>query len=321
MEPKRVIIDTDPGVDDAAAILFALGSPELRVEAITTVYGNAELEQCTRNALAILEAAGRADIPVYRGAAKPLLREARFAQFIHGEDGLGDAGLGVPRAKAAAGRAAEELVRRIMAAPGELTLLALGPPTNVALAACLEPRIAEGVRELIYMGGAAFTVGNASPVASANNLNDPEAAAIMYQAGFPLVQVGLDVCQHCYVTEPELAELGRSASPAARFFAAISRNRMGDEERHWAGAQGFTQYGAGPWVHFNDVPCTAYAVAPELFEAREAYVEIETRSRSSDGQTVVDLRGQLGRPPNARVCLRVDGRAVTRRLLEALHRA
>jgi inosine-uridine nucleoside N-ribohydrolase len=318
--PRHVIIDTDPGVDDAAAILFALSSPELSVEALTTVFGNVDLEKTTRNALKILEVVGRPDIPVYRGAARPLMREPRYAATVHGQDGLGEVGLPPPTLTATPGRAGEEIVRRIMDAPGEITLMALGPPTNVAIATLLEPRIAENVRELIYMGGAVFHMGNASPVASANNLNDPEATAIMYQAGFPLVQVGLDVCQHCYVTEEQLEQLRAAGGPKAEFLLAICRYHMQAYQGSWNAAAGHTQYGQGSWVHFNDVPCTAYAIAPELFETVESFVGIETRSAFADGQTVMDLRGQLGRPPNARVCLRVDGRAVARRLVESLSR-
>ena len=320
MNAKRVIIDTDPGVDDAAAILFALSSPELAVEALTTVFGNVEVEQTTRNTLTILEVADRTDIPVFRGAAKPLLREPRYAALVHGQDGLGEVGLPPPRQQPADGRAAEEIVRRIMESPGQITLIALGPPTNVALAALLEPRIAANVRELIYMGGAVFHMGNASPVSSANNLNDLEATAIMYRAGFPLVQVGLDVCQHCYVTEDQLQELRAAGGPKAEFLLAISRYHMRAYHESWQAAAGYTEYGQGPWVHFNDVPCTAFAVAPELFETVESYVGIETRGVYTDGQSVTDLRGQLGRPPNARVCLKVDGRAVARRLVDSLCR-
>lgn len=320
MNPKRVIIDTDPGVDDAAAILFALGSPELAVEALTTVFGNVDVEQTTRNALTILEVAGRTDIPVLQGAAKPLMREPHYAALVHGQDGLGEVGVPPPRQQPAPGRAAEEIVRRIMEAPGEITLIALGPPTNVAIAALLEPRIAANVKELIYMGGAVFHMGNASPVSSANNLNDPEATAIIYQAGFPLVQVGLDVCQHCYVTEQQLEALRASGGPKAEFLLAISRFHMRAYRGSWEAAVGFTQYGQGPWVHFNDVPCTAFVVAPELFTTVERYVAIETRSGLTDGQTVVDIRGLLGKPPNARVCLGVDGRTVAQRLVESLRR-
>ena len=195
MAPTRVIVDTDPGLDDTAAILFTLACPDLvAVEMLTTVFGNTGIEDCTRNALTILDAAGRTDIPVYQGAARPLLREPRYAPHIHSQDGLG--GLAAkypPTGMVRPGIAAEKIVEHVMASPGEITLVALGPLTNVALALRLEPRLATSLREIVLMGGAVRVPGNVSPVASANMLNDPDAAAAVYSSGVPLVQAGLDV--------------------------------------------------------------------------------------------------------------------------------
>ncbi|MCL4458531.1 MAG: nucleoside hydrolase [Chloroflexi bacterium] len=317
---KRVIIDTDPGIDDTAAIFFALSSGQLQVEALTTVYGNVEIEQCSRNALKVLEVAGRSDIPVYQGAARPLLKEPRYGKRVHGDDGLGDVSFAPPHSCLAPGRAAEQIITRIMEAPGEITVIALGPLTNLALAVSLEPQIAQNVREVIYMGGAIFAMGNATPVASANMYNDPEAAYIVCESGMPLTQIGLDVCEHCYVTEEQMAVIGAAHTPMTDFLTAISRKHMLGERQGYIGAEGYTLYGAGPWMHFNDVPAVAYALDPTLFTVKKLYLTVETKGMITYGQTVADFRGRLGKPPNVNVCLKVDGRRLVDRFVECLAR-
>src|SRR3989442_10294703 len=177
----RVIIDTDPGIDDGAALVSALHSPDLQVEAVTTVFGNVEVEQSTRNALTILEVAGRTGIPVHQGSARPLTREPNYAKYIHGDNGLGDIDFGFPSARPDSTGAVDALISRIMAAPGEITLIALGPLTNVAVAFAAEPRLAHNVRRLILMGGAVLTWRNGTPAASANLYNHPDAARIVYR--------------------------------------------------------------------------------------------------------------------------------------------
>ena len=193
---KRVIIDTDPGIDDAAAILMALACPELSVEALTTVFGNGPVDMCTDNARRILLAAGRSDIPVYKGAGRPLLRDPNngWALHVHGPDALGNLDPLLPQSSLQSlesQHAALGIIDSVMASPGEVTILALGRLTNLALAISLEPRLAQSVAGIIAMGGAVNVPGNVSPVASANLYEDPEAAAIVYRSGAPLVQVGL----------------------------------------------------------------------------------------------------------------------------------
>src|SRR5262245_13756630 len=197
---KRVLIDTDPGLDDAAALFLALASPEISAPALTHVHWNGTVADCTRNALSILEAAGRRDIPVYPGAGKPLLAAPNYAPHVHGHDALGDVGLPPPTGSPHTRHAVAAIIDRIMAHPGAYTLIALGPLTNVALALSLEPRIAGAITELIVMGGAVLTHGNVTEVATANFYNDPEAAAIIYQSGAPVVQVGMDVCQQVIIS-------------------------------------------------------------------------------------------------------------------------
>jgi inosine-uridine nucleoside N-ribohydrolase len=301
---KRVIIDTDPGIDDAAAILLALASPELTVEAVTTVYGNGAIDACTRNALIILETAGRGDIPVYQGVAKPLLGAPHYAHQIHGHDALGGVGLPHPQGRPQATHAVRELVDRVMAEPGAITLIALGPLTNVALALSLEPRMAGALAELIVMGGAVLTHGNATEVASANLYNDPEAAAIVYQAGAPLVQVGLDVCQAIIVSEEQLARLRQAHTPTTALLARITPRLISSYVE-----RGLRPPGAG--VQYNDVAAMAYAISPALFDVREYHVRIATHDELTRGQTVADVANRWRRPPNAKVPMGVDAARLT----------
>ena len=211
--PKRVIIDTDPGVDDCAAILLALASPELQVDALTVSYGNGSMARCADNARRILAAAGRTDIPIYPGAEGPLIRPptAGWASHIHGGDALGEVADGEPPREPAdtgpARRAAVEIAARTLEAPSEITVLALGRMTNVALALRLAPEIADSLAGVVVMGGAVRVPGNVSPVATANIHEDPEAAAILYDSGVPIVQVGLDVCDKCGFSEGQFERL------------------------------------------------------------------------------------------------------------------
>ena len=300
----RVIIDTDPGIDDAAAILFALHSRVLQVEAVTTVFGNVEVEQATRNALTILDVAGRAGIPVHAGSARPLTREPNYAKYIHGDNGLGNIAAGSPSTRPASTGAVDAMISRIMAAPGEITLIALGPLTNVAVALAAEPRMARNVRRLILMGGAVLTWGNVTPAASANLYNDPEAARIVYRSGATLVQVGLDVCRPTVITREHLDRIWKSDTPASRFLMAITPF-IQEAYR----ARGINSLGDGG-VQYNDVVCMAYVIQPDLFTTRHLPVDIETRGELTAGRTVADFDGRWGRAPNAEVCLGVNSRGV-----------
>ena len=302
---KRVIIDTDPGIDDTAAILFALNSPELHIEALTTVFGNVSVEQCTVNALRILEAAGRSDIPVYQGAGKPFgLWEPAFAQYIHGGDGLGDSDAPFPTTGARDRNAVLEIIERVQAEPGELAFIALGRLTNLALAINVEPTIADMLTEVVVMGGAVSVPGNVTPVATANIWGDPQAADVVYRSGAPIAQVGLDVCREVEFSPEQLATTWAADTPATRLlqgavaFIQQAYNRRG-RLRNPRGAQ------------FNDVPAMGYAIAPHLYATRQAYVRVEHRSEFSDGQTVADFDDLTGNPPNAAVALEVDAPELT----------
>ena len=319
---KRILIDTDPGIDDAAAILLALASLELEVVAVTTIFGNSSVEACTANARRVLSAAGRSDIPVFMGAAKPLLRPANegWASHIHGGDGLGGVSgedtafstggepVETPAIEMSDKHAALAILENVVSTPGEITILALGRMTNLALALSLEPRLAESVHEIVVMGGAVTVPGNVSGVATANLHEDPEAASIVYRSGAPIVQVGLDVCNRVTVSLEQLQAIAGAGSPATRLLseatgylreAYVRTGRIGPDDG----------------VRYNDMPATGYAIDPGLFTARPAYVEIETHSELTRGQTVADWNAA---EPNARICLEVDAEALTALFTERL---
>ena len=322
---KQVIIDTDPGIDDLAALLLALNSPELKVVAITTIYGNASVGVCTANALQILAAAGRQDIPVFKGAGKPLLRPANegWASHIHGSDGLGGAAESLQEEAASdlraedvsgalpavsSGYAATVIIEKVMAAPGEVSILALGRLTNVALGLAIEPRVAEAAREIVVMGGAVTVPGNVSPVATANLHEDPEAAAMVYDSGARIVQVGLDVCNRVTISLEQLATLARSSNPGVRLL--VNATECLRESYIRTG-----RIGPGEGVRYNDLPAVAYAVNPELFKTRPASVQIATVSELTRGQTIANWDADN---PNALVCLEVDGESVAAMFAERL---
>lgn len=302
---KRLIVDTDPGIDDTAAILFALSSPEVNVEALTTVFGNVSLDQCTSNALRILEAAGRTDIPVYRGTPRTFgLGPPPLAPHIHGSDGLGDTGLPEPTVAPQSTHAVPEIIDRTLSSPGEITFIALGRLTNLALAINMEPRVAQSLAEVVVMGGAVAVPGNVTPVATANIHGDPQAADVVYRSGARVVQVGLDVCRQVEFSPDQLATVWAADSPATRLlqgavsFIQAAYNRRG-RLRNPHGAQ------------FNDVPAMAYAIDPTLFRMREAFVRVEHQGTLTQGQTVADFEGLLEGTPNASVAVEVDADRLT----------
>jgi inosine-uridine nucleoside N-ribohydrolase len=296
MLPRRVIIDTDPGIDDAQAILFAFQCRQFEIDALTTVFGNIPVDLAALNALRLVELAGRPDVPVYLGAAEPLFqRRLHYSREVHGDNGLGNIEWPVPAQPRTPGYAAVELARRVLAAPGEVTILALGPLTNIALAMRLEPRFVGAVKEIIYMGGIVLGYGNVSPVATANVLNDPEAAKIVFGAGIPFTMVGQDVTRWVRIT-PERRE--RMRAPGTRiteFLHQITRFYANAALRDEI--PGFT-------VH--DLLVMAYALRPELFETRRLWVDVDTESTLTCGMTVADFRPYTDRPANITVCLKAD---------------
>ncbi len=296
MTPRKLLIDTDPGVDDSMAILFALCSPEVEVVGLSTVFSNTDVKQTTLNALQVLEVAGRPDIPVAPGAAAPLVRPFQGGgRQVHGKDGLGDTFLPPPLGHPLDISAAEFIARTVMAQPGEITLVAIGPLTNLALALRLEPRLASAVNQVIIMGGAAFTTGNISPVAEANIYNDPEAASIVFSAGWPLTMVGLDVTMRTVMSRAYLDELAEAHNPLTSFIARIAPFYF-NFYRETYNVDG---------VYTHDPSAIAYAVDPTLFHAKRLPVLVETEGHCA-GQTVPDCRKQWADSTEINVCVDVD---------------
>ena len=303
---RKIIIDTDPGIDDTMAIFYALASPELDVIGLTTVYGNAHTEQTTLNALKLLELAGRADIPVAKGAANALTRPFTTpVPFIHGEDGQGNVFLSPPKMQPVDQSAAAFIVEQVMAQPGEITLVPLGPLTNIALALRLEPRIAGNVRDVVLMGGAALVPGNVNPAAEANIYNDPEAADIVFSTGWDVTMVGLDVTHQTVMSREMLAHYGQSDKATSQHISRILPVYVDFVE----GARGGI-----PGIHVHDPSAISYLLDPEAYMVRQypLVVAIEGVSR---GKTWVWTSAReaaspwKGRNP-VNVCVDVDAERV-----------
>lgn len=308
----RLLIDTDPGVDDGVALLMALGARDVAVEAISVVHGNTAVATGVRNARLVLETAG-VDLPVYAGAQAPLVRPAvRRPAWIHGEDGFGDLGRVLHRTDAEAGFAPDVVVRRALADPGELSLVALGPLTNIALAVAREPDFAGAVKELIVAGGAT-ALGNVSPVAEFNIHADPEAARVVFAAGFRLTLVPIELCRFAArLTAEDLAPLKELESERVALARALLGHSAAVAARRPAlpGEQGVT---------CPDGVAMAVALTPDvLTDAVAAYVDVETAGALTTGMTVVDRLGVWGKEANARVGYGVDAAGWKRVLQETL---
>jgi inosine-uridine nucleoside N-ribohydrolase len=286
-----IVMDCDPGHDDAMAILLALASPEVELRAITTVAGNQTLDKTTHNALVVLEIAGRTDVPVAAGADGPLARGLRTDPGVHGESGLDGPLLPQPSAAPVGVHAADFLAEMIE--PG-VVLVPTGPLTNVALLLERHPDVAERLEGIVWMGGS-IGVGNVTPAAEFNAFVDPEAAAAVFASGIPLTMIGLDVTHRALFT-PEHADRLRDTGRAGRFVAELSDFFLRFHERSYG-------FGGSP---IHDAMAVAHVIDPTLVETRLVNVEVETASRFCDGRTVADLRATTGGRPNASVGVDVD---------------
>ncbi len=291
MTARKIIIDTDPGQDDAVAILLALASPEeIDVLGLTCVAGNVPLELTAKNARIICELAGRSDLPVFAGCDRPLGRDLVTAEHVHGKTGLDGPDLPDPVMPLQEKHAVDFIVDTLRAQPvGTVTLCPLGPLTNIATALQRAPDIAVNIREIVLMGGAYFEVGNITPAAEFNIYVDPQAAEIVFKCGAPIVVMPLDVTHKALVTAARNDAFRALGTPAG-----IAVAQMTDFFERFDKAK----YGsAGAPLHD---PCvTAYLIRPDLFSGRHVNVEIETTSELTMGMTVADWWGVTGRDPNA----------------------
>ncbi|MGF9566186.1 nucleoside hydrolase [Neorhizobium sp. JUb45] len=303
MAALRFLYDCDPGADDALAMLLALGRPDaLDMIAVTCVAGNVGLEPVVNNARRILELCGRQDIPVYSGAARPIMASRGRLSIMHGSDGLAGSTLPKPTMPLADGHAANA-VSRIARSEGKLHICATGPLTNLALALLLDPDLPDFISAITIMGGAAFCPGNTTPLAEFNFAVDPHAAAIVFDSCIPITMLGLDVTRQATVTEDMIGQVQAIDNPVAREAAHLLIN-----------------YGAkDPCLH--DPAAIAWMLKPEMFDTKQAHVSISTDSGPAAGQVIaaVSERHLDGRSPNCAIVTGVDAEEFRRVFVDALN--
>lgn len=307
MAHVEVLIDVDTGVDDALALSFAALHPDINLRAVTCVAGNASLDNVYRNTRAVLSIAGAGQVPVARGASRPLIAAPRDAAHVHGHNGLAGLELAVPEAGGSDIHAVELMRREILASPTPPTLIALAPLTNVALLLRMYPEVAARLERIVFMGGSA-SIGNATPVAEFNSWADPEAVAIVVDSGIPTVMYGLDVFYSAAVSEDDVAVLERSSRPVAQLCAKLFRHmavKDSDQKR----------IPAGTIAALGDAGTVCAVVDPAGLTTHRFPVSVCTDGSRSRGQTIVDRRSHrgeselngasLGQPVD--VALAVDG--------------
>lgn len=294
---KRLWIDTDTASDDAVAILMALRWPDVHVEGISVVAGNVPLEMCSRNARYTVELCGK-QTPVYEGAPRPLLREPYWAFFFHGPDGMGGMNYPEPKRPAEPMPAVEAIIKAFRESPGEITLVTLGPLTNIALAISIAPDIVQKIPICYMMAGAACTVGNITPAAEYNVWVDPEAARMVYLSGIPLVQVGWELCRgEANIVEKDY-EYIRSLDTVYGHFALDCNRQAVETNRAWLG---------DPALPLPDPVTMAIALDPSICKrSSKHFVDIETVSEMTRGMTVVDERNVTKKAPNVEVVWEID---------------
>jgi inosine-uridine nucleoside N-ribohydrolase len=308
--PQRVIIDTDPGVDDAMAILLALNSPELKVEALAVVPGNVEAWQGLENALKLVSLANRCDVSVAAGAQHPLAQKLITAQYWHGKNGLAGVELPAPKCKADSRFAPDLIIETIHKYPHEVTLIPVGPLTNIALAVSKDPSIVPLTKDIVIMGGS-ITGGNVDGAAEANIYNDPEAASIVFNAGWMVTMIGSDVGERTIITRKHLTELEPMHGPESDFIAKLADFYISRSEK--SGYQGAAMY---------DPLAVATVIDPKLVTLKDMHVDVETRGEFTRGETVAnrmgfdennvlhgdhyEIDGLIPLKPNSRVCLASD---------------
>lgn len=292
------MIDTDPGVDDALTILLAMASPEIHLEALAITQGNVTVEKGTRNALAVLELLNANGIPVAQGTSLPMVGPLLASDRVHGISGLGEANLPEPKTKPVPQHAIDYLIERFLAEPGEISLFAIGPLTNIALAIRKEPRFAEAVKETVIMGGAIREGGNITPQAEFNIYCDPHAAHVVFHSGIPITLIPLDVTHKCMLYTEQIKQLSVQDSPVSRFVTDATATYLN-----------FTKSKTGvDGCALHDPLTLATAIAPELLTFEKHYVDVDISSSPSMGSTFADFYGNTGNPANMKIALDVRGK-------------
>jgi len=306
---KKIIIDTDPGVDDTIAITTALRSPEVEVIGLTSIFGNARGAVTAQNALRLVELEGNDHIPVARGSDIPLVAPLeKLGTWVHGEDGMGNTNPPKPKGKLVDESAAEFIVRMAHQFPGEITLVPVGPLTNIALALSIDPQITSLIHDVVIMGGAVTVPGNMTAVSEANIYHDPHAADIVMAAGWPLTIVGLDVTEKTVMTPDYLQSLFKAGNPAVTLIERILPCYQSYFDT-FVGLNGST--------YTHDPSAISYVINPHLFKTREAPVFVATEGRCF-GQTAADWHGQWEERQPVKICVDVDSEAVLALIKERL---
>lgn len=303
MTPERLIIDCDPGVDDAIALLLAAAHPRrLSLAGVTTVAGNVSLAQATANAGDVLALARCTGVPLSAGCHRPIMRAEGLQSKVHGAGGIGGLTTAQPRVMASGMHAVDFLIEAVRAAPGAVTLCPIGPLTNVALAMLKDPGFAPALARIVLMGGAAFVPGNVTPSAEFNVLVDPHAAQVVFSSGVEITMLGLDVTHQATLSEAWLDEVSARAGEIGAAAAGMLRAyRRGD-----------------PCLHD---PCViAYLLEPQLFEAVSGHVEVQCSLGATHGMTVAAVRPShlAGREPNCRIVTKIDASGLRRLLVDSL---
>jgi purine nucleosidase len=310
MNQKRIILDTDPGIDDSLAILLALASPEISLEGLSVVHGNSSTAQGTINALSVLELAKASHIPVYQGCDLPLVQPSLLAAETHGEQGIGYAKLPAPQTQPQAQKGSDFLIEKIMSAPGEITLVAIGPLTNVALAIRQEPRIVKNVKEVFIMGGAMRHEGNTTPLAEFNTYVDPHAAHIVFHSGMPITLTPLDVTYECIFLKEDLNRLLKINSPITKFVSDATRFYM---EFH-------DEYQKIDGCVINDPMTMALTFMPEICDYQDLYVDVDISTGVGLGNTFADFYNYDKKSPNMKVALGVRPRDFMELFIERMEK-
>ena len=293
---KRIIIDTDPGVDDSFTFLLALASPEIKLEALTTTQGNVTVDKATRNALSVLELAHASHIPVVQGSTLPLVQPLRASAHVHGESGIGNSKLAEAQTQPLAGHAVDYLIERLLAEPNEISIVPIGPMTNIAMAIRKEPKFAKAVKELVIMGGAIQEGGNMTPLAEFNIFVDPHAAHIVFHSGIPITLIPLDVTHKCLLKQEHMDRLRKINSPITRFI-------RGAMEFYLKASLALGYEGCA----LHDPLTLATIIAPELLTLKEYYVDVDISGGVSMAKTFADIFNVTKKPANMKVAMDVRG--------------
>ncbi|MBM4761295.1 nucleoside hydrolase [Bacillus sp. B15-48] len=295
-ELKRVILDCDPGHDDAIAIILAASKvSNLKIEAITTVAGNVEVEKNTLNALKVCDIIGLEDVPVAQGADRPLIKERQIAEEIHGETGLdGPALPEIPTKKVIEQHAVDLIIEKVLESDGDITLVPTGPLTNIALAMIREPKIVPKIKEIVLMGGGTF--GNWTPAAEFNIWVDAEAAKVVFESGVPIAMFGLDVTHQALATNDIINDLAKIDNDVADFVVELLKFFAKTYKEVF-------DFDGGP---IHDACTVAYLIDPSIFEMKHVHVGVETKGDLTYGMTVVDTLGVTGKQPNVHFASQLD---------------